>query len=146
MQVSAMLSLIPAVARRSAALLVVGALVASPVLMPSTAHAYERGWHGGGWHGGGWGLGLGLGLGVDAALGWPGYYYPYGAYPYYPYYAPVAPAVTVLEAPPTVVATAPPAQQYWYYCANPAGYYPYVATCPTPWQAVSPTPPGVAPR
>jgi hypothetical protein len=26
--------------------------------------------------------------------------------------------------------------QYWY-CANPAGYYPYVTQCSVPWQAAS---------
>jgi hypothetical protein len=31
---------------------------------------------------------------------------------------------------------------YWYYCSNPAGYYPYVQSCRGPWRAVSPTPPG----
>jgi hypothetical protein len=31
--------------------------------------------------------------------------------------------------------------QYWYYCQNPAGYYPYVQRCGSPWQPVPPTPP-----
>jgi hypothetical protein len=26
--------------------------------------------------------------------------------------------------------------QSWYYCSDPAGYYPYVAQCNTGWQAV----------
>jgi|SRR5215472_15957583 len=26
--------------------------------------------------------------------------------------------------------------QTWYYCSDPAGYYPYVAECNTGWQAV----------
>ncbi|MGN6148767.1 MAG: hypothetical protein ACTHPD_09535, partial [Rhizomicrobium sp.] len=29
---------------------------------------------------------------------------------------------------------------YWYYCNNPAGYYPYVKSCRGPWRAVTPTP------
>lgn len=29
---------------------------------------------------------------------------------------------------------------YWYYCDNPAGYYPYVKSCRGPWRAVTPTP------
>lgn len=29
----------------------------------------------------------------------------------------------------------------WYYCRNPAGYYPYVKTCPNGWQRVPSTPP-----
>lgn len=32
-------------------------------------------------------------------------------------------------------------QYYWYYCDNPAGYYPYVKSCHGPWRAVTPTPP-----
>ena len=31
--------------------------------------------------------------------------------------------------------------QYWYYCQNPAGYYPYVQQCSMPWQPVPATPP-----
>jgi hypothetical protein len=31
----------------------------------------------------------------------------------------------------------PSYSQTWYYCANPAGYYPYVTQCYTAWQAVS---------
>ena len=27
-------------------------------------------------------------------------------------------------------------QPVWYYCANPPGYYPYVGSCPVPWQHV----------
>jgi hypothetical protein len=29
-----------------------------------------------------------------------------------------------------------PASQNWYYCSDPAGYYPYVAQCNTGWQTV----------
>jgi hypothetical protein len=28
---------------------------------------------------------------------------------------------------------------YWYYCEDPAGYYPYVQQCSAPWQQVPPT-------
>src|SRR3984893_14823935 len=28
------------------------------------------------------------------------------------------------------------ASQSWYYCSDPAGYYPYIAQCNTPWQTV----------
>jgi hypothetical protein len=36
-----------------------------------------------------------------------------------------------------------PPQYYWYWCAKPAGYYPYTKTCPQPWRRVVPygTPP-----
>ncbi|MGA7264203.1 MAG: hypothetical protein WA709_02990 [Stellaceae bacterium] len=31
----------------------------------------------------------------------------------------------------------PYSSQTWYYCADPAGYYPYVTQCNTGWQAVA---------
>lgn len=72
---------------------------------------------------------------------WYGYPYPYGyaygyGYPYpYPYgYAP--PPVVVQPAPQVYVQ--PPPQQYWYYCQDPAGYYPSVARCPAGWIRVVP--------
>jgi hypothetical protein len=61
----------------------------------------------------------------------------------------IAPPVYVTPSP-VIVETAPPvyqeqpqpqaAQQYWYYCQDPQGYYPYVQQCPRGWQPVSPTP------
>ena len=58
---------------------------------------------------------------------WWGYPYAY-AYPYpYPYpYAYPAPAAV----------PAAPAPNVWYYCPPANGYYPYVPTCPVPWQLV----------
>lgn len=38
--------------------------------------------------------------------------------------------------PAYVPAPPPPAGEYWYYCASPAGYYPYVARCRVAWQRV----------
>jgi hypothetical protein len=79
-------------------------------------HDFDR-WRGGhwyhGWHGGRvgwWWL-----VGAD----W--YFYPSPVYPYPnpyvpPYAAPGAPA--------------------WYYCPPAQTYYPYVASCPVPWQVV----------
>ena len=46
----------------------------------------------------------------------------------------VEPAPVHQEQPQTA------ARQYWYYCQDPAGYYPYVKECPRGWQPVSPTP------
>ena len=65
------------------------------------------------------------------------YFYPEPIYPY-PTYVP--PAV-VMQQPPPVPSGLPPVQS-WYYCDNPRGYYPYVASCATPWRAVPVTPPG----
>jgi hypothetical protein len=50
------------------------------------------------------------------------YFYPA---PVYPYPDP--------QLPPAVGPAAVPS---WYYCANPPGYYPYVARCVVPWQPV----------
>jgi hypothetical protein len=68
-----------------------------------------------------------------------GFPYPY-AYPYgYPYAPPAV--VTVPAAPQTYVQqSAPPQTNYWHYCNNPEGYYPYVKACPGGWQLVEPTP------
>lgn len=68
-----------------------------------------------------------------------------------PFYAPppvfYAPPPVFYAPPPVVVAPSPvvvvqPPQQFWYYCDNPAGYYPYVPNCPTPWRPVTPQPSG----
>jgi hypothetical protein len=85
---------------------------------------------------------------------WGAPYYGYGyGYPYpYPYYPPAV--VTVPVAPPTYVQQqvplAPPQQvpqsqqaptaNYWHYCNDPAGYYPYIKECPGGWQLVPTTP------
>jgi hypothetical protein len=54
-------------------------------------------------------------------LAWTYYDYPYGGY--YPDYD-------------NYGYSQPYASQTWYYCSDPAGYYPYVAQCNTGWQAV----------
>src|SRR5208282_2127795 len=64
------------------------------------------------------------------------YFYPVPTYPY-PTYVP--PAIVLQQAPP--VPTGLPPAQFWYYCDNPQGYYPYVASCNGPWRPVPVTPP-----
>jgi len=72
------------------------------------------------------------------ALGWwwflddDWYFYSKPVYPYPTY---IAPLLSVQETPET-----PPATPYWYYCANPQGYYPYVPACPIGWQTVPAVP------
>jgi len=80
------------------------------------------------------------------ALGpwWPGYgWYPGYPYAYYP--APYYPAPPVVIQQQPQVYSQPQQQQsdYWYYCENPKGYYPYVKSCPGGWMKVVPqtTPP-----
>jgi hypothetical protein len=69
-----------------------------------------------GWHGGRYGWWLG-----GPGLAWTYYDYPYwGDYPDYDYSG----------------YSQPYASQTWYYCSDPAGYYPYVTQCNTGWQAV----------
>jgi hypothetical protein len=48
------------------------------------------------------------------AYPWWGYYPDYGYYDY----------------------SQPYSSQIWYYCSDPAGYYPYVTQCSTGWQTV----------
>jgi len=84
-------------------------------------------WRGGRWfhadHGGR--------LGWWWVVGDQWYFYPAPVYPYPdPYVPPVlAPAAAVPTPAPAPGTT-------WYYCDNPAGYYPYVAQCTAPWRAV----------
>ncbi len=80
-------------------------------------HDLDR-WHGGHWYHGwrsgriGWWWIVGGGWYLYDAPVWP---YPE---PYYP--DDVAPATA----------------DNWYYCPDPPGYYPYVPSCPVPWQPV----------
>ena len=70
--------------------------------------------------------------------GW--YFYPAPIYPY-PTYVP--PAIIVQQPPP--VPTGLPPSQFWYFCDNPQGYYPYVAACNGPWREVPAAPSNQAP-
>jgi hypothetical protein len=102
---------------------------------------HDRDWYGRGWHdddirrfherdvdvwrGGHWWHGR-----HDGRPGWwwvvgnAWYFYPTPVYPYPDPYQPPS------FAPPP----APPAN--YYYCNNPAGYYPYVQACNVPWRMV----------
>ena len=109
-------------------------LCATALGEPNLAHAGPHGGGGGGFHGGGFhsrfaGVHHGFGGRHDRFIGGLGfgfYGYPYYGYPsgwdypdygYYDYSQPYSP-------------------QTWYYCSDPAGYYPYVAQCNTGWQTV----------
>ncbi|MBX3622770.1 MAG: hypothetical protein KF891_22615 [Rhizobacter sp.] len=59
------------------------------------------------------------------------YFYPAPVYPYPNPYEPPPPWVESPPAPPT---------QYWYYCDEARGYYPYVPACPGGWKQVPATP------
>ncbi|HMA50557.1 MAG TPA: hypothetical protein VKP60_12435 [Magnetospirillaceae bacterium] len=120
--------------------LLVAAIATGAALLSSPADA--RGWHGGGgWHGG-----VYVGIGGLYDPWWPGYYPGYWGPGYYPYYA--DPPVTVIQQAPVAQApVAPAGPPTYYYCDNPAGYYPYVQQCGTPWRPVAATPaPASAPH
>jgi hypothetical protein len=91
-------------------------------------------------------------VGVGVYIG-PGWYYPYPHYVYPPVYYAYPPVVVAPSGPPVYIeqgqaqapdappAPAQPSPNYWYYCSNPEGYYPYVKQCPGGWQQVEPRPP-----
>ena len=121
---------------------VILAVVVLCLAVPTPGHT-RGGWGwGGGWRGG-WGPGAFWGgAAFGAALAYPYYAYPYRyGYPYgypYPYASPYSYGYT---QPPQPQVYAEPQQEYWYYCKEPQGYYPYVASCPGGWMRVLPTPP-----
>jgi hypothetical protein len=106
---------------------------------------------------------------VGVFFGFPGpFYYPGPAYyPYaYPYYYPapttvIAPPTEYIEQTPSAAPPGPPpaaplssappppapsaqgagaSNYYWYYCPDSQTYYPYVKTCASQWQQVTPRP------
>ena len=103
---------------------VIGIALATVVLLAAYALPGEAHVRGGIWIGPAWGPGL-----------WgPSYPFPY-SYPYPPQ------PVIIQQEPVQYLQPAPqPEQQYWYYCTDPQGYYPYLKTCPKGWLKVVPTP------
>jgi hypothetical protein len=106
------------------------------------------GYHGGGWYGGGYrgwyggwyGPGLGIYVGAPGYWGWGGWPYYAASYPVYSTYpaygtAEVGASGTYLQSAPE---PAPNQASYWYYCTEPAGYYPYVQNCSRAWMQVVP--------
>ncbi len=93
---------------------------------------------------------FGINFGVPVGPWYYPPYYPPAFYPpYYPSYPPYLPTVVVSpSAPPVYVekggdAAAPEGlpSNYWYYCTNPQGYYPYVKECSVGWMTVLPQTP-----
>jgi hypothetical protein len=89
-------------------------------------------------------------------MGWPYYGYGYGGYGYggygygygWPYYPstyqsdyPIEPLNS--QSPENYRQPQQQQPNYWYYCTNPQGYYPYIRNCPGGWLTVVPkvTPP-----
>ena len=104
--------------------------------------AADGGYHGG-YHGHGGHRDSSFGFYLGAPLWWgPAY----GSYPYYYGYSPSA---VVVEQEPTVYVQrqpvapvtqgAPGPAPLWFYCTDPAGYYPYVEHCSQTWVTVDPS-------
>lgn len=82
-------------------------------------------------------------IGAPVFFGWP--YWGWGPdyYASYPYRrvisAPAEPLVYIERGD----AAAPQGSEvgYWYHCASPEGYYPYVNECAGGWRKVEPQPP-----
>jgi hypothetical protein len=136
------------------------------------AQGHEGGYENGGakasavaYHGDHYGYRYGGWGGYRGSYGYPGWYgpsvglyvgvpsYAPSGYPYYPsaVYDPSTAGPYPADAPPATGSFTPPnAEQspapssYWYYCADPAGYYPYVQQCSSGWTPVAPqgVPPG----
>jgi hypothetical protein len=104
-------------------------------------HGHTRSWYGNHWSGGWYGPSVGVYFGGPLWWdGWPYSYYPaYPAYYPYPLYGPDEPNIYIERSEDTGTT------QYWFYCPDPAGYYPYVQNCSKPWMTVlppgAPTPP-----
>lgn len=107
---------------------------------------YPRGAYGGNWYGyrGWYGPSVGIYWGGWPYYGywggWPyyGYWGGYPVYDSYPVYVPSAPTVYVERSDAIADAPPPAPGNYWYYCPDPAGYYPYVQNCSKPWMTVVP--------
>ena len=117
-------------------------VVALVLLLGAVPSFADPGWHGGPRYGGGWHDGwhgrvyprFGIGIALPPLwVGPPAWWGPA------PYYAP--PVVAAPQAPQVYAQQDAPQQNYWYYCQNPQGYYPYVQQCPGGWMMVVPQTP-----
>lgn len=76
---------------------------------------------------------------------WYNPFWPYAmAQPFYYMYAPPQQPIVIQQQPTTYVQQPETRQYYWYWCQDPAGYYPYVQQCKQQWMQVVPqtAPPG----
>lgn len=119
------------------------------VLAASIGASADISAHGWGLYGGhGYRSRFGLGFYFGPPFAGYRYYSPYWQ-PYYPspYYTYPPAVVTVPSQPPVYIEKGPsrPASDgsggYWYYCADPNGYYPYIKECREEWQPVPAQPP-----
>ena len=110
------------------------------LLVGSTSYADARSRHGGS-------RGGGYGHGHRHYAHTTRHYTPHHRYGHvhrvYPrYYGGVffdVPPVWVTPVPSISIVPAPPPAPVWYYCTDPAGYYPTVSACTVPWTPVAPS-------
>ncbi len=64
-------------------------------------------------------------------------------FPWHPYGYYASPPVIIQQKPPVYVQPEQQEENYWYYCPDPQGYYPYIRNCESGWMKVVPdaTPP-----
>lgn len=116
--------------------LVLIALICTSAANASGGHRHWRGSLGYGW-GGHHHSSASLGFYYGDPFFWGPYYDPFPP-PYY--YAPRT--VIIEQEPPVYIQRAPtsgPTPTVWYYCPEPAGYYPHVPTCSRAWVPVDPS-------
>jgi hypothetical protein len=58
--------------------------------------------------------------------------------PVYPYPNPYEPPAAFVPTPEFDPPPPPPRANSWYFCPPRNAYYPYVSSCPVPWQRVAP--------
>jgi len=129
------------------------AVIAAASLVATPAWAYRGHGHGQFW--GPFGFLLGSAIVYSAIQPRTVYYTPQVTYwsngpvgPAYYYVDPTyaGPPVASLPPPPQgssqISALGSPGSEWWYFCKEPSGYYPYVRECQSGWEKVSPTPPG----
>jgi hypothetical protein len=79
-------------------------------------------------------------IGGSFWFGPPPYWGPPAWGPRYYYGGPVyyAPPPVYLQPQPVYVQRGQRETDYWYYCDNPQGFYPYIKSCPGGWMKVVP--------
>jgi hypothetical protein len=132
---------------RKAIVLSAAGLLLAGAAFQASAGGHRHGGHHGGWYGGHHGHrhhGSSFGLYLGSPLWWGPGYGPYGYGHGYGYRAPTVvierePAVYVQRQPAaTSTQTTPVPATLWFYCTDPAGYYPYVQHCNRTWVEVDP--------
>ena len=118
-------------------------LFAAAIIQPEVANADDGGFQGGGFHHGFGHFRAVFGFGGIYPPFWWGYGYPFYPFPDYGYYGNYPDHRDYGYDPGSSYygnyrdsgyGSQSNARQTWYYCSNPAGYYPSVTHCNTVWQ------------